>query len=433
MTEISRNIQAAQLPNQTVNVKDFGAVGDGVTDDTAAIQAAIDAADTGIVVMPNGTFRITSQIDLVSGPCTTILGSGEVDCALVKDFNGDALIVNNQGATLKDFWIKGESSSGRTGGGVYVNADDCLIERLRITDTQESTIICKAKDGTSGSSTSLRVLNCFLQTANPATYYAIRSDGNDISASPTARVFDQIRGGSTLVNFAGMNRATLINSFGTRIGFDANCSKVAVSNNRFTNAAESITVNGQSHAFSNNLFGFGTGHNLIFASGCTAVKYDDSNLNSINGAANSIVQDDSPTGAVGTTNSISQELVSFTTEWKGATTDGSFGNSTVSCFYSKSGRNCKFSFGMIRGSTATIPTGAWYFTLPFKALTLASGALQVKSSSGTWYSAIWLVQGGSNQVYITLEASNGVMDETDIVFGTNAQIQGSLDFQIASS
>ena len=46
--------------NESVSVKDFGAVGDGVTDDTAAIQAALDA-DTG-VILPEGSYLVTSSL-----------------------------------------------------------------------------------------------------------------------------------------------------------------------------------------------------------------------------------------------------------------------------------------------------------------------------------------------------------------------------------
>ena len=45
-----------------VNVKDFGAVGDGVTDDTAAIQAAIDYAE-GEVYFPVGNYKISSSLN----------------------------------------------------------------------------------------------------------------------------------------------------------------------------------------------------------------------------------------------------------------------------------------------------------------------------------------------------------------------------------
>ena len=51
---------------QYVSVKDFGAVGDGVTDDTAAIQAAIDAMEPigGEVYLPAGLYQTTSTIVL---------------------------------------------------------------------------------------------------------------------------------------------------------------------------------------------------------------------------------------------------------------------------------------------------------------------------------------------------------------------------------
>jgi hypothetical protein len=46
---------------QTVSVKDFGAVGDGIADDTAAIQAAIVSGEA--LFWPEGNYLITSEID----------------------------------------------------------------------------------------------------------------------------------------------------------------------------------------------------------------------------------------------------------------------------------------------------------------------------------------------------------------------------------
>jgi len=65
MTEISRAAQVANLASEVVSVKDFGAVGDGVADDTAEIQAALDSAS--VVSFPNGTYKITSGLVLNDG------------------------------------------------------------------------------------------------------------------------------------------------------------------------------------------------------------------------------------------------------------------------------------------------------------------------------------------------------------------------------
>lgn len=62
-----------------VSVKDFGAVGDGVTDDTAAIQAAIDAVfygslQGGSLYFPKGSYRVTSSI--YQRPRVNFVGDG---------------------------------------------------------------------------------------------------------------------------------------------------------------------------------------------------------------------------------------------------------------------------------------------------------------------------------------------------------------------
>jgi len=55
------------LPNlPTFNVKDYGALGDGATDDTVAIRATINAASSaggGIVYFPTGTYAVCNQGD----------------------------------------------------------------------------------------------------------------------------------------------------------------------------------------------------------------------------------------------------------------------------------------------------------------------------------------------------------------------------------
>lgn len=62
---------------EIVSVKDFGAVGDGSVDDTAAIQAAITAVATqgGTVYVPAGTYLITSTVTIAKS-FTNIVGEG---------------------------------------------------------------------------------------------------------------------------------------------------------------------------------------------------------------------------------------------------------------------------------------------------------------------------------------------------------------------
>lgn len=78
---------------QYVSVKDFGAKGDGVTNDTAAIQACLDAfkstagflpTKTRIIFFPTGTYLISSSLQVTSGQ--QLLGEGRT--SLLKQTGG---------------------------------------------------------------------------------------------------------------------------------------------------------------------------------------------------------------------------------------------------------------------------------------------------------------------------------------------------------
>lgn len=75
----------ANLPQSIVSVKDFGAVGDGVTDDTTAIQAALDFGKS--VHFPNGTYKTTDQLSLISRDDVSITGDNATISATFNNIN----------------------------------------------------------------------------------------------------------------------------------------------------------------------------------------------------------------------------------------------------------------------------------------------------------------------------------------------------------
>jgi len=98
---------------QSVNVKDYGATGDGVTDDTAAIQAAMatlaqsGAVRGGTVVFPKGRYKFSSALDFSHpGFGVTLEGEGSGH----SSYNSTQLAYTGAGARA----IDARSSNGFT-------------------------------------------------------------------------------------------------------------------------------------------------------------------------------------------------------------------------------------------------------------------------------------------------------------------------------
>jgi len=146
---VSKKISRALLVgNGVFNVKDYGAVGDGTTDDLIAIQAALTAcgsAGGGVVYIPAGTFHVTnvllvpSNVMLVGAgmKATTILNPAG---ALPGKTVGSDLIfasialVGVTGAGVKDLCVD-HQTNGNTSNGILLGSATGALTTNSIVDS----------------------------------------------------------------------------------------------------------------------------------------------------------------------------------------------------------------------------------------------------------------------------------------------------------
>jgi len=122
-----------------LNVKDFGAQGNGTTDDTTAIQAAINALPSagGLVYIPAGTYVMSSPITLKEGTNLVGAGSGTILRVASGALGIDVLRIGDgistvSFAAVRDLKI---SADGQKTGGAAIKLNKAYrvwLERLAI-------------------------------------------------------------------------------------------------------------------------------------------------------------------------------------------------------------------------------------------------------------------------------------------------------------
>jgi hypothetical protein len=158
--------------NLVFNVKNYGAVGDGTTDDRASIQTAIDAAVAaggGTVYMPVGVYKLTTKLTLGNG--VTLCGDGNrsVLKPIYSSLSVNRVIDNdwtngNSDISLRNFKLD-RSGANITHGMLFNGILNLLIEGVEISGRPAVASGCIAVSGIGPAtrllSKNVKVTNCY--------------------------------------------------------------------------------------------------------------------------------------------------------------------------------------------------------------------------------------------------------------------------------
>jgi len=100
----------SMIQGAVINVKDYGAIGNGVADDTAAIQAAINANKNGTIFFPIGAYNISSTLKIeytsIGIVSTNLIGEGLGSTLLWRGGNTTSMIWYEAVNALVGFYSK---------------------------------------------------------------------------------------------------------------------------------------------------------------------------------------------------------------------------------------------------------------------------------------------------------------------------------------
>lgn len=175
------------IPAINVTSAVYGAAGDGTTDDTAAIQAAIDAitaAGGGLIYLPPGTYKLTSALTLTEVRDIAILGAGRYS-TIIRQVTANTPAVQCNGLWYSRFeGIRFETTAAQSGNAVFeldgnydlthtlsVQANtfkDCVFAGGNLADY----CFAMVRQGTgSGQGSENLFLNCHFEGAVVACYF----------------------------------------------------------------------------------------------------------------------------------------------------------------------------------------------------------------------------------------------------------------------
>ena len=379
--EIQRNIRGTALDTEfdaleagvqsSVSVKEFGAVGDGVTDDTAAIQAAINS--TVDVFFPKGVYLA----GLLTQSTNEQRFSGAGGAKIKKNANGALFTSTGHNVQLESLIFSGDSVTPVfTGHNVVLNGD-----HPSLINCGSRWAFARAVKATGAHVQILGTNDIYHTSDATASGYDI-----EIGSDATATLYHQLTnvytsqatGGIKLRNtgtssIKGGQFGKLTIEAGAALTGSAGPYVTACRVNGDVTVHQSNSVLSDMTISGDVILGDGSiaYSGIVFAettrlqAGSTLTINDFINDSVIHtrqlSSANVVVN---LNDANDVNNSISYRSISFTPVWLGATTNPVIGNGVLTGSYSRDGNTYTLRINLQVGSTTTLGSGEWSFSLP---------------------------------------------------------------------
>lgn len=398
----------SMITGSPANVLDFGAVGNGVADDTAAFNAAM-AANTQVYV-PAGNYKITSTLTIPAN--TSLKGASRESTKILHAFNGD-LINFGANAMLSDLWLAGQGATYTGQGVVYVGTDGGqTIQNCKIVDFNAACLYFNENAGSQSST-----INLITSQTNGGTgtgnYAIVIKDTSSVVVSAKPRKFVNIETNGFCSFFFGSSNDTFVtNSFLGDLFYASSSRASLITGCRISNQT-ALTIQGNNHT----LTGCDIAPQITIQSGADNLAIQGNSYNNLP------IIDNSGNAR----NLIDSWGQSYTPTLTSAGTAPSLGNGTITGGFTKQGSTTFIIGELTLGSTTSLGTGGLSISLPQQRWSgdIFCGGTVVMNRGGTFYTGTLQINGSVTTASLLRDTSGLISATSPAAFAAGDTIRWS--------
>ncbi|HBN8069659.1 TPA: hypothetical protein L3749_006594, partial [Pseudomonas aeruginosa] len=330
---------------KVVVVTNYGATGNGTTDDTAAIQAAIAAAGPySDVVFPSGTYLITSTLTSLTGQRWLGRG-GQRGTTIKKGANIDMVVVGTL-STILDINLEGVGATYTGKGFRIVSGFSQTITRCRAVNMGGEPLYF---DSNAGGGANVTVFEGYPVDTDA---YAGCAIAGDTASHPRFFRGMWLSGANFALGPGAGNGGSMTEFYIRDLRFDATSTLFHISNGRCATLGATTTLKGFDHSIDGVAFAgpvaLDSAQGINLGPSCSVPSLTENATNS-------------------QYNSVYVQRRTYTPTWTQTSATPAIGNGTLTGNYVRAGHMCHVQIELVAGSTTTFGDAAsgYRFSLPF--------------------------------------------------------------------